>query len=158
MEGARHCLAAKIVPQVVIGDFDLLLPGELEKLQALGAQIIRYPTRKDFTDLELALEYAREQVPEQIIVLGGLGQRWDQTLANIFLLANPANMNFKISLIDGNQEIMLIRGFSRPLKFTDNLVIRFLSSQFKGMRKGSPPSGWSIPSPTKVYNLEQLEE
>jgi thiamine pyrophosphokinase len=106
--GARHCLAARIIPNVVIGDFDSLLPSELETLQAQGAQLIRYPTRKDFTDLELALEYARQQNPQQVIILGGLGQRWDQTLANLLLLANPANQNFRISLIDGSQEIMLI--------------------------------------------------
>lgn len=106
--GALHCLEAKITPQVVIGDFDSLSPAELEILQAQGAQIIRYPTRKDFTDLELALEYARQQNPDRIIILGGLGQRWDQTLANILLLSNPANQDLRISLIDGTQEIMLI--------------------------------------------------
>lgn len=106
--GARHCLAVNIVPQVVIGDFDSLSPAELETLQARGAQIIRFPTRKDFTDLELALEYARQQNPDEMIILGGLGQRWDQTLANILLLSNPANQDFRIRLIDGAQEIMLI--------------------------------------------------
>jgi thiamine pyrophosphokinase len=113
--GARHCLAASILPQVVIGDFDSLSSAELDKLQGLGARLIRYPARKDFTDLELALEYACEQSADQITILGGLGQRWDQTLANILLLAGPFARCARVSYIDGNQEIMLI-GESQKLE------------------------------------------
>ncbi len=115
--GARHCLAASILPQVVIGDFDSLTPAELDKLQALGARLVRYPTRKDFTDLELALQYACEQGADRITVLGGLGQRWDQTLANILLLAGPFAQCARVSYIDGSQEIMLI-GESQVLEIT----------------------------------------
>jgi thiamine pyrophosphokinase len=115
--GARHCLAASILPQVVIGDFDSLTPAELDKLHGLGARLIRYPVRKDFTDLELALEYACEQGANQITILGGLGQRWDQTLANILLLAGPLAQHARVSYIDGNQEIMLI-GASQKLEIT----------------------------------------
>ena len=106
--GARHCLAISILPQVVIGDFDSLTPAELDKLQELGVRLIRYPARKDFTDLELALKYACEQGADQITILGGLGQRWDQTLANILLLAGSFAQRARVSYIDGSQEIMLI--------------------------------------------------
>jgi thiamine pyrophosphokinase len=107
--GARHCLAARIVPQVVIGDFDSLSPAELDELKMQGSKLIRFPARKDSTDLELALEYACDQGADQIIILGGLGLRWDQTLANILLLAGPSNKCARLSLMDGNQEIMLIK-------------------------------------------------
>jgi thiamine pyrophosphokinase len=115
--GARHCLAASIFPQIVIGDFDSLTPAELDKLQELGTRLIRYPARKDFTDLELALEYACELGADQITILGGLGQRWDQTLANILLLAGPHARHARVSYIDGSQEIMLI-GESQKLEIT----------------------------------------
>ncbi len=113
--GARHCLAAAVLPQVVIGDFDSLTPAELDKLQELGIRLIRYPVRKDFTDLELALEYACEQGADQITILGGLGQRWDQTLANILLLAGSFAQRARVSYIDGSQEIMPI-GESQKLE------------------------------------------
>jgi thiamine pyrophosphokinase len=93
----------------VIGDFDSLTPTELEDLQAHGTRLIRYPSRKDFTDLELALQYACEQNADQVIVFGALGLRWDQTLANILLLANPSTSRPRIGLLDGSQEILLIR-------------------------------------------------
>jgi thiamine pyrophosphokinase len=115
--GARHCLAAAIFPRVVVGDFDSLTPAELDELKGLGARLIRYPARKDFTDLELALEFACEQGADQITILGGLGQRWDQTLANILLLAGPFAQSARVSYIDGNQEIMLIR-HSQKLEIT----------------------------------------
>jgi thiamine pyrophosphokinase len=115
--GARHCLAASILPQAVIGDFDSLTPSELDELQGLGARLIRYPARKDYTDLELALEYACEQGAAQITILGGLGQRWDQTLANILLLAGPFARCARVSYIDGCQEILLIEA-SQTLEIT----------------------------------------
>jgi len=106
--GARHCRMANVFPHIVIGDFDSLTPAELDEYQAHGTRFIRYPSRKDFTDLELALEFACDQGADQIIILGGLGLRWDQTLANILLLAQPSYGCARISLLDGSQEITLI--------------------------------------------------
>ena len=107
--GSRHCLALGLTPKVIIGDFDSLETELLEKFKSLGSQVIRHPARKDFTDLELALRYACEQGVEDILVLGALGARWDQTLANLLLPTHPDLASAKIRLIDGRQEIRLIR-------------------------------------------------
>jgi thiamine pyrophosphokinase len=105
--GAHHCLELGINPDYVIGDLDSLDSDHLERLQALGSQIIRYPTRKDYTDLELAIQFAQKLETSEIIILAALGDRWDQTIANLLLpLAFP---DLKISLFDGNQEIHLLR-------------------------------------------------
>lgn len=101
--GARHCLALGLRPDVVIGDMDSLDDSDLSALQAQGAQAIRYPTRKDDTDLELALKYADQQGADEILIIAGLGARWDQTLANILLPARYPHLH--ISLVDGAQEI-----------------------------------------------------
>jgi thiamine pyrophosphokinase len=108
--GALHCRKLGIYPHTIIGDFDSLTEEDLQEMQAHGTKVLRYPTRKDFTDLELALEYACSLSSNPILILGGLGQRWDQTLANILLLADPVHAQNRISLIDGNQEILLVRG------------------------------------------------
>jgi len=108
--GARHCLELGLSPQVVIGDMDSLTAEELGTLESGGSQIIRHPAHKDFTDLELALSYAVERGADPILVYGALGARWDQTLANLLL---PAAVEFtaaRIRLIDGAQEIQLLRG------------------------------------------------
>jgi thiamine pyrophosphokinase len=105
--GARHCLALGLVPAVVIGDLDSLSSAELEALKAQGAEIIQFPVRKDFTDLELALKQARSIGADEILILGALGKRWDQTLANVMLPA--AFPDLAIRLMDGDQEFFYLR-------------------------------------------------
>ncbi len=107
--GSRHCLALGVIPDILIGDFDSLEPGQLADFEIQGSQIFQHPARKDFTDLELALRYACEQGVEEILVFGALGARWDQTLANLLLPAHPDLACAAISLIDGRQEIRLVR-------------------------------------------------
>ena len=104
--GAQHCLRLGIRPQVVIGDFDSVGGDELETLRGQGAEIIAFPARKDYTDLELALLEAQKRGAKQILLLAALGARWDQSLANILLPA--AFPGLRISLVDGPQEISFI--------------------------------------------------
>lgn len=107
--GARHCLSLDLVPEIVIGDFDSMEPEELVELEAMGANLIRHPERKDYTDLELALQHALALGAREIIVLGALGKRWDQTLANLLLPASAGFSSVPIRLLDGHQEINLLR-------------------------------------------------
>lgn len=107
--GARHCAELGLLPHYAIGDFDSLTQAEVDNLSAQGVNIIRFPERKDFTDLELALHHAQELGCNPLLVYGALGQRWDQTLANLLLLASPRLKSTTIRLIDGNQEITLLQ-------------------------------------------------
>jgi thiamine pyrophosphokinase len=107
--GSRHCLALGVIPDILIGDFDSLEPEQLADFESKGSQVYQHPARKDFTDLELALRYACEQGVDDILVFGALGARWDQTLANLLLPAHPDLASARISLIDGLQEIRLVR-------------------------------------------------
>jgi thiamine pyrophosphokinase len=108
--GALHCIELDLTPDLVIGDFDSLRQEDLEVLEARGSEIVRFPTRKDYTDLELALQHAVERGANEILVLAALGDRWDQTLANLLLPASAAFQKTCVSLIDGPQEIRLLRG------------------------------------------------
>jgi thiamine pyrophosphokinase len=106
--GGRYCLERRIIPKIVIGDMDSLSEAELTLLETQGAEIIRFPTRKDFTDLELALLKAQELDADEILLLGALGARWDQTIANLLLPSAHASMCIRI--LDGPQEISFLRG------------------------------------------------
>lgn len=108
--GTRHCLALGLRPDVVIGDFDSLEPELLACLEADGVRLLRYPPNKDETDLELAFLHALGAGMQQIIVLGALGARWDMTLANLLLAAQPGFAAPQVHFFDGNQEICLLRG------------------------------------------------
>jgi thiamine pyrophosphokinase len=106
--GARHCLALGLTPHLVVGDFDSLDEEQLDQLRVAGSKLIQYPTRKDYTDLELALQHARQLGAREVVVFAALGGRWDQTLANILLPASHEFASMPIHLVDGQQEIQLI--------------------------------------------------
>ena len=108
--GARHCQALGLAPHVLLGDLDSLSEADALALQAVGVEIVRHPARKDFTDLELALRYAVSRGAREILVWGALGARWDQTVANLLLPAIPELRHAHLHLLDGLQEIALLRG------------------------------------------------
>ena len=108
--GARHCMCLGLRPDVLIGDMDSLSEEEIETLQAAGTEIIRHNPRKDETDLELALLYLLEQEVDEALILGGLGRRWDQTLANLLLPAYHQLKGLQVSFwADGEWLYLLDR-------------------------------------------------
>jgi thiamine pyrophosphokinase len=113
--GARHALTLGLTPHLIIGDFDSLAPEIARSLEDAGAEIRRFPRDKDDTDLELALRAARDLHPRQILLLGALGGRLDQMLANILLLAQPAFSNLDITIIAGRVRAKIVR---------DEIVVR----------------------------------
>lgn len=107
--GVRHALALGLTPDRIIGDMDSL-PSTFDLASNLRSEVfVRFPTDKNETDLELAIQYAVTLAPEQILVLAALGGRIDQTLANIALLSNPQLAAYDIKLTDGVEEIFFCR-------------------------------------------------
>lgn len=108
--GTRHALAAGSTPTMVIGDLDSLNPNLHEQLQGAGTHFCAYPPEKDETDLELALLWAAKEEADEIIVLGALGGRPDQELANLLLLALPTLASHSVILAGDGWIIRCIRG------------------------------------------------
>ena len=107
--GAQQALALGLLPQVVVGDLDSFDESLLLRLEKMHCQFIVHPTRKDETDLELALRYAIDIGVGEILILGALGGRIDQTLANVLLLALPGLRSIRAKILDGRQEVFLVR-------------------------------------------------
>jgi thiamine pyrophosphokinase len=108
--GTHHCKLLGITPNVIIGDFDSLDQKEIDTYRLAGVEIIHYPIHKDETDLELVLQFTIEQEITDLYIIGALGDRWDMTVANILLMAHPMYSKLKIHLLDGSQELVLLRG------------------------------------------------
>lgn len=108
--GTQHCQVLGITPGVIIGDFDSINPEQVAFYKQAGVVMLTYPSRKNETDLELALQYALSQNVGETYILGALGARWDMTVANILLMAHPRFAALKIHLLDGIQELILLRG------------------------------------------------
>ena len=107
--GARVALQLHIRPTMVVGDFDSLGSTELAQLQQLGTELIQHPREKEETDLELALMWAVTQGPDEIIILGALGGRSDQMLANIMLLALPQLQHVSVRIVSECERLILLQ-------------------------------------------------
>ncbi len=97
---ARHLAKTKIKPDIVLGDMDSLEPFFLESFKKKGIKTIEYPVQKNFTDTELALDYALKLNPKKIYIWGALGGRIDHILGNVFLLVKGKKANTETHLID----------------------------------------------------------
>lgn len=93
--GYRHCLAAGLRPQLLLGDFDSLdipLPQDIPR-QA-------FPPEKDDTDTMLAVKLGLERGFRRFHLYGGTGGRLDHTLANLQTLAYLARAGAQGALHD----------------------------------------------------------
>jgi thiamine pyrophosphokinase len=108
--GTLHALDAGLIPDHVIGDLDSLSSDLRQQLTDKGTRFHPHPPAKDETDLELALLWAAEQSSAgEIVVLGALGGRPDQELANLLLLALSGLKGHDVRMVGGAWEIRLIR-------------------------------------------------
>ncbi|ATW24685.1 thiamine diphosphokinase [Candidatus Formimonas warabiya] len=131
--GTRHALAMGIIPQVVLGDFDSLSPEAKCALSDTGCHFEEHPEEKDMTDTELALKCCLARNPDEILLLGVLGTRYDHSMANLFLLARiPGHIQAKA--VNEQNEIMLLR---EEVKFSgspgDLVSLIPLSAEVKGI-------------------------
>jgi thiamine pyrophosphokinase len=94
---------------LLIGDMDSVSAALLQRLEMESTEVVRYPREKDFTDLELALLEAVKRGARQIYVIGALGGRFDQTMANISLLAHPELHAADVLFVSGRQTIRLLQ-------------------------------------------------
>jgi thiamine pyrophosphokinase len=107
--GTRHALDLGLVPSAIIGDLDSITSEERRKMKDADVQLIQHPRDKNETDLELALNYAIELGYREIIIVGALGGRLDQTLGNLSLLTDPRPSTFNLRLDDGVESAQFCR-------------------------------------------------
>ncbi|MGB2963000.1 MAG: thiamine diphosphokinase [Anaerolineales bacterium] len=106
--GSAQCAWLGIIPDILIGDLDSTDPDLIQKWEAAGVKVIRYPADKDQTDLELALLHAQAEGADKIVVYGAIGGRLDMTFGNLTLLAHPA-LKILVKLVYGEEVVRLLR-------------------------------------------------
>jgi thiamine pyrophosphokinase len=113
---------------------DSIQPEVQEFYTNLQVPLQKFPLRKDFTDLQLCLDTAREWGVEEIIMLGSLGKRLDHTLANLYAGMELVRQGLKISHFTPECWVYII---DRELKITgqpgDIVSVLALTDQARGV-------------------------
>lgn len=101
--GSNYAYKINKIPKIIIGDLDSINPEVLQFYKSKNVNIEKFPRDKDFTDFELILEkvYKKKSKFEKVFVVGGIGNRIDMTLSNIFLMEKYENLVF----LTENEEI-----------------------------------------------------
>lgn len=96
------------MPRLTVGDMDSISPAVRAEIEQAGQEVLPFPQEKDETDLELALLEVVRRGATWIRVVGALGGRLDQTLANTYLLSLPVLRDLDVCLVAGAQTIRLL--------------------------------------------------
>lgn len=107
--GLIFCQKAGVEPDLILGDFDSV-PREVlaEYERTCAHKIMKYPSQKDETDTELALNEALKRVSREIVILGATGTRLDHVLGNMQLLKTALEAGAVCYLVDANNRIRMI--------------------------------------------------
>lgn len=89
--GGALCLRAGLVPHLAIGDFDSLSAEDLEGFTSAGVEILRFPSQKDASDLELALQVVTDRGAKSVTITGALSGRLDHSLAAVGVLSRASD-------------------------------------------------------------------
>lgn len=144
--GLVFCHKLHLVPTDILGDFDSLQDTDLlDYYVAAGIPIKTFPVRKDYTDTHLAVEYAMDLAPGEVILLGATGSRYDHTLANIGMLEKFARAHISGKIIDEHNEIEMLCGQKEKIYQKDSKRKFFSLLAWGGEVSGIDLIGFSYP-------------
>ncbi len=96
---------------LIVGDLDSVSAKALA--DAEGIPIEQYPTDKNYTDLELALDAARRLEVDRIIVMGGHGGRVDHFLGNAAVLTSPGLAATRVEWLTGRAHVYVVNRWTQ---------------------------------------------
>lgn len=140
--GILHAPALGLTVDVLVGDLDSTPSAAV--LAAVGAGVVvhEHPRDKDATDLELALDLARDAGAERVLVLGGHGGRLDHLLGNVGLLAAPRYRDLELTALLGTVLVTVVHGH-RTLSGRVGETVTLLATH--GGARGITTTGLAFP-------------
>lgn len=128
--GLKHLEAIDRKPDMALGDFDSL--GYIPT----GMRTARFSSNKNKSDMELALERARNMRYEELFVYGALGGRLDHTLANLQVLAKFSEKGAYVNAIGVDEAATFLTGpdtYEMPAQESGVISVFSLSEEAKGV-------------------------
>jgi len=104
--GVRHAAPLGVTPDLIVGDFDSASEADLNRYPRVPRHT--HPPRKDLLDLELALVEATARGATDLLIVGALGGRLDQTLAAL-LIAARYRESYALTLHSGDSAAYPLR-------------------------------------------------
>lgn len=111
--GLGYCGLLQVEPDLILGDFDSVSPQEAEAVRQLESRIpdriLRLPAEKDDTDTLAALKEGLRRGYTDFRIYGGMGGRFEHTLANIQCLLYLKNRGAAGYLVDGDGMMFVLQ-------------------------------------------------
>lgn len=108
-QGAYFLVEHGFAPHVAMGDFDSVSSEQYDRIKQASQSFIGYDAiDKNYTDTQLAVMHALELKPKHIVLVGGLGTRFDHSLTNLHLLELALEQKIAMSLVDQHNKIQLM--------------------------------------------------
>lgn len=103
--GTMHAVSCGLKPDVYVGDLDSISPALYKKSKKEKIEWHIYDKEKNYTDSELAIEYAIKKGFRKILIFGLFGSRLDHMIANLSLFAEKIIEGVQIKAIVEEQHI-----------------------------------------------------
>jgi thiamine pyrophosphokinase len=101
--GMAHAQTLDLAPELWVGDFDST-PDELDERHRNVARHA-YPSDKDKTDGEIAVDEALRLGAREIVIVGGLGGQADHALAHFGLILKLGRRRVSSFITNGREEV-----------------------------------------------------
>lgn len=108
--GVEFYLRNGVVPDRVLGDFDSISKEGKSFIKEKKISVSSFPPEKDYTDLELCIDFLIEKGCKNITILGGVGDRMDHSLANLFMMIRFYKAGITIALRNDLMKIQVLEG------------------------------------------------
>ena len=141
--GARHALAAGIVPDLVVGDMDSLGEDPAQEVGRCGASLQRYPVRKDKMDGHLAVLAAGEQGTTEADFLCATGGKPGAFFAVPHILLTAERIGLRSTLVADWGLMFVIEDRSRVVEGAARDSVSIFP--FSGPARGVTLEGMSYP-------------
>ena len=105
--GCNSLYEYKIMPDLVLGDFDSAKEEVIEYYKKENVVVIQFNAEKDYTDTDLGYERAKEKECTEILFFGATGTRVDHSLGNIGILLKALRQGVYAEIIDENNRVLL---------------------------------------------------
>lgn len=106
--GMGHARKMELVPNYIVGDFDSVQKEDLDFFRAMEIPIEQFPTEKDETDMQIGISLCIEKGADELVIVGGIGSRFDHTFANVQLLMGLLKKGVSTKLINEHNVIELL--------------------------------------------------